>query len=393
MIRHKFLPRSAFTLIELLVVIAIIAVLIALLVPVVQKVRESANRTKCTNNIKQIALAVHSYHSAFGKVPNMWNWYSTSSPANAGNYAGVTCADGAQGTWLVHLLPYIEQLSLYEKMYLSDTTDAGAGTVYQNINLPLPYYNYVATVIDTLICPTDPTICNGLTNASIVAVPPPVVAGVTFTTSGLGVNENGFGQTSYSGNVMVFDPIAPRSIPNIFVDGSSNTVMIAERYLNCSLTYDLEAYYPASYNWWGGTFNEPAWAFTWNLNGGYGSTPGFGWLTSGYATVGDGYWDSIWTGAYCDFSTNPVKGAAGTGIPFQCAPTFGTCNPKVVQSAHQALMVGLGDGSVRKLCPNHVGKYLGLSLHPQRRPTPGFRLVAIKFSVGRFPARPARKMR
>src|SRR5436190_14056989 len=118
-------PRPAFTLIELLVVIAIIAVLIALLVPAVQKVRESANRTQCQNNLKQLGTALHNHQST-------WKYFP---PCYKQDYYSL---------W-VHTLPFIEQTAVDAKFDLTKKWDNAA-------NAPA-----VSAIIATFLCPTSPT--------------------------------------------------------------------------------------------------------------------------------------------------------------------------------------------------------------------------------------------
>ncbi len=103
-----FRRRRGFTLIELLVVIAIIAVLVALLLPAVQQAREAARRSQCTNNMKQIALAIHNYHDAYNLFPA--GIMANSGPTSIN--AGWSACDFT-ATWATSILPYVDQTPLY----------------------------------------------------------------------------------------------------------------------------------------------------------------------------------------------------------------------------------------------------------------------------------------
>ncbi|TWT32697.1 DUF1559 domain-containing protein [Blastopirellula retiformator] len=128
----RFPPNSlrrpgGFTLVELLVVIAIIGVLIALLLPAVQQAREAARRMQCTNNLKQMALAVHNYHDTFLVFPS----------------GHVQINDTYYGNWAIAILPYIEQQNLFNQYdHTTHCNTAANATVAR-------------TQVDEYLCPSD----------------------------------------------------------------------------------------------------------------------------------------------------------------------------------------------------------------------------------------------
>lgn len=317
--------RQAFTLVELLVVIAIIGILVGLLLPAVQAAREAARRMQCQNNLKQQGIAVHNCHDTYKRFP-----------PQAGTFGGAYYAP-----IYFLILPYLEQKNVFEmaanldyNAAVGQATPSTASTI--SIGVVWPTWGSVntgnrtwlrQTRIPSYQCPSDSTLGNGLDWMP--------------------------GDSSYGSNFLLFGGIANQSRTPTFgttgnfasvwdgkasfatlLDGSSNTVIFAEKLSRCDGTG-----VPGGTWWMRGVFNP--------------TQSGPGSLGSSDSFPGDRL-SAVFGGGVGRDGVSFLRGAASKFQVMPRNPTAssangGQCDRRVASTPHTTMQVTLGDGSVRGL--------------------------------------------
>jgi hypothetical protein len=276
---------------------AIIAVLVGLLLSAVQKVRESAARTQCTNNLKQLALAAHNCHDTQRSLPPALGYFPLPPDPNNGPFY--------YGTPFFFLLPFIEQQNSYDEVVREIQAN--------NSNFYDPWYTgYIYTFpIKTYRCPADPTSQEG----QVTNCPYPPAGATDYACNALA-----FGKDQRTSPVGAFPPIF--AVTNLqcfnhlsanFPDGLSETILFTEKYAEC------------------GTYGGSMWADDGNV---------VNYMTQlGQPNIPQWYLNAD--------NWSPIIGLGYPSFP-QFRPDPAQCNFQVPSSGHTNLIVtALADGSVR----------------------------------------------
>jgi prepilin-type N-terminal cleavage/methylation domain-containing protein len=209
--------RHAFTLIELLVVIAIIAVLIGLLLPAIQKAREAASNAQCQNNLKQIGVAMHAHHDALDRFP----------PGGANDQppfgTGVPNSQNWGSSWMVYILPYIEQNGLFQQWVFQGNSGYANAKDNQLVS---------GVEIKTYFCPSSPLPHFRAPNQTNAVASIGNYIGISGAVNGLipGFNETRFNQLPCGGIISgggVMIPNGQLRATDV-ADGTSNTMAVSE---------------------------------------------------------------------------------------------------------------------------------------------------------------------